>query len=133
MKNEQVSERRELLKKVFFYSSAGILANILLRNNSYAAELQVIDITGKVRTDADNAECLKIATGINYVPDLAVAIKDKKITKSDMKTPAGKEWKANQQTCANCALFNYKKETPEKPTCQLLPKCLVAAKGSCIA
>lgn len=125
----QSNNRREFFKKAFFYTSAGVLVQTFARYaHSAAAELKLIDITGKKRTDADNKESLGMAQGLGYVEDLKKALAEKKTTKTD-RTAGAKTWKAAEQTCDTCMFYDYKKEG--KPTCQLLPKVLVHAKGSC--
>jgi len=126
------SGRRDFFKSVFFYTGAGILVNILARGTTYAADaLQLIDMSQTKRKDPTNAECVKAAKGINYVDNLEKALKDKKITKSDMPGAGGKVWKVKEQTCDTCALYDYKHDG--QATCQIIPNCLVSKKGSCVA
>ena len=125
------SNRREFFKKIFFYTSAGMLVHALVRAKAFAGELKLIDMSGKKRTDSDNKQCVATAKGINYVEDLNKALKEKKITKKDMPGVGGKTWKAADQTCINCGLYNFKKENPPKATCALIPACLIHEKGSC--
>jgi High potential iron-sulfur protein len=130
---QKESSRREFFKKVFFYTSAGALIQIFAKNLSFAAAsaLSLIDMTGKVRTDADNKECVGVAKGIGYVEDVSKALAAKTTTKADRTGSGGKVFKPADQTCDTCMFYNYKKATPPEATCQLLPKCLVHAKGSC--
>ncbi len=130
--NQTISARREFFKKIIFYTSAGVVVQALARSVTWAAEeLGLIDMTKAKRKDAANEESVKIAAGIGYVSNLDAALKAKKATKADKPGAAGKVWKAGEQTCDNCALFNMTKATPVKATCALLPKVLVDAKGSC--
>ncbi len=129
------SNRRQFFKQVFVYTSAGALTHLLVNSEAFAAEPMLIDITGKKRTDADNKACVSTAKSIGYVEDLDAAIKNPAAAKKDSPSYMAKTdkpgHKAATQTCDSCIFFNYKKETPVKPTCTLLPKCLVHAKGSC--
>lgn len=117
-------KRRLFLKKFFFYTSAGAFVHVLAKSFLFAAPAQK-------STGADGACHGPTAKSINYVEDLAKALKQKTMTKTDRPGTAGKVWKATQQTCDTCMLYNYKKETPPQPTCQLIPGCLVKPKGSC--
>jgi hypothetical protein len=124
--------RREFFKKVFFYTSAGALVHVLAKSYSAeAAEPKLIDMTEKMRKDSDNKTCIGIATGLGYVEDLDKALKDKKIVKADKPGANNKVWKPTEQTCENCMFYNFKKESPAKSTCQLIPSCLIHKKGSC--
>ncbi|OFZ11897.1 MAG: hypothetical protein A2Z20_03090 [Bdellovibrionales bacterium RBG_16_40_8] len=123
--------RRDFFKKIFFYTSAGVLVHAFARTRAFAAELSLIDMTEKKRTDPANKQCVAGAKGIGYVEDLDKALKDKKINLTDKPGAAGKIWKVAEQTCENCGLYNFKKETPPKDTCALIPACLVHKKGSC--
>lgn len=129
------NNRRNFFKQVFFYTSAGALTHLFINSDAFAAEPLLIDITGKKRTDPDNVASVATAKSIGYVEDLEKAIKDPAGTKKAMPNFTAKTdkpgFKAAQQTCDTCMFYNYKKETPAKPTCTLLPKCLVHAKGSC--
>lgn len=126
------NNRRDFFKKLFFFTSAGAIVHLMSKSfSAYAAEATLIDMSGKKRTDADNKACVATANGIGYVEDLDKALKAKKITKADKPGANNKIWKPNEQTCKNCSFYNYKKETPEKPTCMLIPQCLVHEKGSC--
>lgn len=126
------SPRREFFKKVLFYTSAGVVVQALAKSVTWAAEeLALIDMTKTKRKDAANEESVKSAISNGYVANLDAAIKAKKVTKADKPGAAGKVWKADEQTCENCALFNMAKATPPKATCALFPKVLVDAKGSC--
>ncbi len=128
----QTSNRREFFKKVLFFTSAGIAVQAFAKSIAWAAEMAVIDMTGKKRKDADNTESVNVAKSLGYVPNLAAALKAKKIDKTDKPgTTAGKIWKPTEQVCENCQFFNFKKETPAKPTCMLLQKVYVETKGSC--
>ena len=79
-------------------------------------------------TDADNKQCVSIGKSLNYVEDLDKALAAKKITK-ETRVVGKKSYKAAEQNCSTCLFFDHKKEG--KPTCQLIPKCLVHDIGSC--
>ena len=120
------NHRRDFFKKMLLFTGAGVLAQTLGRTHAFAADLLPIDMSGKKRTDADNKACVGVATGLGYTDNLDSSLKAKKIVKADK--PG---FKANEQICSKCMFYNYKKETPEKPTCQLIAQCLVNPKGSC--
>ena len=112
----EISNRREFFKKVFIYTSAGAMVQVLARNVAQA-DLLPIDMTGKKRKDEDNKACVVTATSIGYVDSLDKALKDKKITRQP------------GETCEKCMFYDFQKNG--KPTCQLIQKCLVNPKGSC--
>lgn len=126
----EANNRREFFKKVFFYTSAGAIVHVLARGHrAQAAELKLIDMTGKKRTDEDNKKCVGVAGGLNYVDDLGKALKDKKITKEDKPGANNKIWKTTEQNCSTCAFYTVEGKGTGK--CTLIPGCLVAEKGSC--
>lgn len=98
------------------------MVNVMAKNWAEAnstKELLPIDVTGKIRTDADNKACLSMATTVKYVENL------EKELKANPKYPR----KAGE-TCDACSLYDTQKEG--KPKCTLFAKCFVHAKGSCM-
>jgi hypothetical protein len=131
----KLTTRRNFFKQVFFYTSAGALTHLLMNSEAFAAGPMLIDMTGLKRKDPENKACVTTAKGIGYVEDLAKAIKDpaaaKKMSPNFAVTTDKPGHKAATQLCDTCMFYNFKKETPAKPTCMLLPACFVHAKGSC--
>ena len=122
--------RQFLFQTMGLIGLAGLASKISLPTNLAAAEeLSLIDMTEKIRKDATNKECVKQAKAIGYIVDLKKAPADLK--KKETRTVGSKTFKPEDQTCDTCLFYDFKKDG--KPTCQLIPKCLVHAKGSCVS
>ena len=120
-------QRRDFLKR----TALGTLGLVALGNifgATKALALDLIDMTGKKRTDAANKSAMTVAKGLNYVDDTKEALKKKQITKTDRQVGA-KTYTPDQQTCDTC---NFYKETAAgKGTCTLIPGVLVRGPGTC--
>lgn len=114
--------RRLFLKISAILASLAVLPQVVLAN---AAEL--IDLTGKKRTDAANNTALGIAKGLNYVEDVAKAAKEGKV-----KYPDKTGVKMADQLCSKCQF--YKAADGKKGgVCTLIPGVLVHEGGGCMS
>jgi len=117
------------MKRRHFFKTLGLLAAsgwvLGQAKLAFAQAAKLIDMSTKTRKDKDNETAVKTAKGLNYVEDLAKALKDKKINKVDQ--PG---FKAAEQKCSTCQ-FYAEVEKGKAGSCTLIPKVLVHANGSC--
>ena len=116
--NVPPNSRRDFFRNLFLIAGAGAFVQLLKSSKAFAALNPVT-----------SPECKSPATALGYVNNLAVALKNHKITKT-AKTANGKTWTPLEQHCGNCMFFG-KNQGKKVPSCELLPGCAVSPSGSC--
>ncbi len=126
------SNRREFFRNLMLAGIAGAFAPTLIATLAEAAEPELVDMTGKKRTDPANAACMAAAKNVHYHDNVAELDKEYKAGKmgkpNSFKDKAGKEIPFLERNCAKCALYGM----AGKPgSCPLIAGCLVSPKGAC--
>lgn len=116
-----------MTRRLFIKMTSAAAATLAFSQWAFAKgkKLMLIDITGKKRTDAANKAVLGVAKGINYVPDVAKAVKD-----GQAKFQAKNGVKPEAQFCNTC-LFHQPYGAAEGVKCTMLNGVLVHEKGGC--
>ena len=114
-------------RRLFLQAAAGLGALLVLPKIAIAKGLELIDPSGKTRTDAANKTAMGIAKGLNYVPDVAKAAKEGKV-----KYPDKAGVKMADQPCSGCNFYQCV-EGKNAGKCTLIPGVLVHEKGGCMS
>lgn len=123
------STRRYFLSTVTKLGALIVASPLVKPILALAADLQLIDMSEKKRTDAANKTAVGIAKNFKYIAD---ANKEKRENASEKKDAGGKAFKPTEQFCHNCNFFDTTKSVGKNAPCQVIPGVLVHNEGWCM-